>query len=147
MGQRRVWIAVIVSSQQSANDAANVYPVMFEESAIFGDRDRLDQIWWQVIETDDPAFGSFATCDRADQLTLQLSFIKTSAVVPFDDRRDRLAAASKLDSQRLEGLRVINVRIRARINFDGRAVKGVTPPRDFGLLSALDIPGPFQVRQ
>src|SRR6266851_173367 len=147
MGQRRVWIAVIVSSQQSANDAANVYAVMFKKSAIFSHRDRLDEIRWQVIETDDPAFGSFATCDRADQLRLELSFIMTCAVIPFDDRRDRFAAASKLDSQRLEGLGVINVCIRARINFDGRAVKGVTPPRSFGLLTALDISGPFQISQ
>ena len=50
-----------------ANDAANVYAVMLEERAIFGDRDRFYQVWRQIAETDHFAFGAFSSGDGADQ--------------------------------------------------------------------------------
>src|SRR5262249_50264343 len=59
---------------------------------------------------------------------------------------DGISAPRELDSQRFEGARVVNYRIRTWINLERRGSDCISSSGAFSLLTALDVSGALQIR-
>src|SRR5688500_1163788 len=99
---------------------------MFEERAIFSDRDRFYQVWRQIAETDHFAFRAFGSGDGADQFRLEPGAFQGGLGFKIGEPANRLAGTCKLHSDILKLPRAVYARSATRLNIERRPVHCVT---------------------
>src|SRR2546429_1384899 len=99
---------------------------MLKEGSILGDDDRVAQIIRHIVKADHPAFRSLTPGNGTYEFRLQLRFLEMPAVLPVSESDDRFSGAIEFDSHLRIRARVINERVRARIDIDHRSAHGVS---------------------